>query len=339
MTTNKQSAVDSYAALPDAALLRLLFTGGERLPREFALEAISRGERLTPALAEILKNEKNWTADLPRYWAVIHASYLLGAIGGEKAVEPLIAALLYGSKYDNDWVTEELPSIFGQLGPCAVAPLKRLATNPYLDWEPRSGALYGLAALTLRSPEYDGEVFSFIAGIAADAEEDLDTRASAALTLMDFQRAQYKGIILSVAAAAKELGVYDENDVARAFSGDGNIYWYKRDWLEFYSPEKLAMRDRDWKAEGINWEPDDADIFDEDEYSLVSSKAALEYLGANAPLAVITRETISLIRRGLFHGSLKEEYALAMDIYRVIGALFDGPEEHAADKIKPGRTG
>lgn len=155
---------------------------------------------------------------------------------------------------------------------------------------------------------------------------------------MDFQRAEYKGIILSTLAVTKELGVYNETDVARAFSGDGDLYWYKRDWLEFYFPEKLSERDKDWKEEGINWEPDAADIFDENEYPLISRKAALKYLGVNTPLAVITRETLSLIRRGLFHGSIKEEYALAMDLYRIISALYADSEEHLINGVNSGKA-
>jgi hypothetical protein len=80
----------------------------------------------------------------------------------------------------------------------------------------------------------------------------------------------------------------------------------------------------------------DADIFDENEYPLISRKAALKYLGVNTPLAVITRGTLSFIRQGLFHGSIKEEYALAMDIYQAITASGDALEaEQDREHSKP----
>jgi len=54
-------------------------------------------------------------------WAPIHAWHALGQLRAEAAAEPLLA--LFDFSEDSDWVTEDLPDVFGMIGPAALPGL------------------------------------------------------------------------------------------------------------------------------------------------------------------------------------------------------------------------
>jgi hypothetical protein len=83
----------NYSMLPDDELLDLLYTEEDCLSRAAVDEVIRRGERMAPLLSEIVSNQFKWTRQVPEWWAVVHASFLLGAIGTESTVIPLLRAL------------------------------------------------------------------------------------------------------------------------------------------------------------------------------------------------------------------------------------------------------
>lgn len=241
----------SYSDLSDQDLIRLTFTERDQLPMAFAREAISRGARLIPALATIVRDEHNWEREDTGWWAVIHASHLLGAIGGTEAISPFIDAFILAEEHDADWLFDEFPSIFGALGPGVIAPLRELASDPSRDWHLRERAMAGLGAVALRHPELETEVFPFIAEIAADTGEDPETRGWAADVLLDLGRAEYKAVLRSLLESGIASHLYTEKHV-ETMGTKTHLYWYQRDWLDFYSPEELAKRRKRWDDERLN---------------------------------------------------------------------------------------
>jgi hypothetical protein len=122
-----------YAMLSDDELLDLLYTAEDRLPRAAADEVVRRGERTVPLLSEIVSNQFKWTRRVPEWWAVVHASFLLGAIGTESTVIPLLRAPRWADAFDCDWVTEAMPSIFGRIGPARLNAVSAMARQWGLD--------------------------------------------------------------------------------------------------------------------------------------------------------------------------------------------------------------
>jgi len=55
-------------------------------------------------------------------WAPIHARRTLGLLQAEAAIEPLFS--LFTGMYESDWVTEELPEVFGMIGQAALPRLR-----------------------------------------------------------------------------------------------------------------------------------------------------------------------------------------------------------------------
>jgi len=83
----------NYENIDDDTLPNLLFTQEDRLPLAAVDEFIRRGERMVKPLSDIVSKQYSWTRDMPEWWAVFHAEYILGAIGGEDVVMPLLKGM------------------------------------------------------------------------------------------------------------------------------------------------------------------------------------------------------------------------------------------------------
>ncbi|MBI4802158.1 MAG: SEC-C domain-containing protein [Elusimicrobia bacterium] len=232
-----------FKKLTDAELIAGAFTGADQLPKAWTWEVIARGERLVPALSSILLNECNWHRSDAGWWAVVHAAYLLGAIGGEQAVPILLHARRLAEEWEIEWISDEIPSIFGRVGPKALPYLREAALARKAGWYSRTEALEGMAAVTLRHPETEREVFTLIGAIASDASEDNETRAWAGQILMDFGKREYEPLLRSLIDCGAAQEVFDRADLLSAMENP-DYHWYSSDWLDFYDPEEIAERRR-----------------------------------------------------------------------------------------------
>lgn len=235
-----------WARLSDEDFVRMLFTEGDQLPLEFAREAVSRGARILPRLAGAASEHCVWHRSDAGLWAPVHAVLLLGAIGGAAAIDPLIAALHLAEEFENEWVIEALPSIFGGLGPDALGPLRSIALDPEEDWMTRHTAMGCMAGVALRHPEQDAEIFQFIGRVAGDEAEENDVRAWASLVLLHFSRREHKSLLLKLVDSGVAEGLYGKLDVRKGMSMP-RVVRYGHDWLEFYRPEQIAERRRRWE--------------------------------------------------------------------------------------------
>jgi hypothetical protein len=89
-------------------------------------------------------------SDNPVVWAPLHAWRALGQLRAEEAIQPLIPLF---HEIDDDWLAEELPEVFGLIGPAAVTPLGVYLADTSHDWYPRAIAAESLAAIGQRHPE------------------------------------------------------------------------------------------------------------------------------------------------------------------------------------------
>jgi hypothetical protein len=86
--------------------------------------------------------------DDPACWAPIHAWRALAGLRAEAAVLPLLA--LCATMAGNDWIDEELPSIFGLIGEPAVAPLRAWLCDDLRSEEGRILAADGIREIGCR---------------------------------------------------------------------------------------------------------------------------------------------------------------------------------------------
>src|SRR5687767_7435079 len=106
----------SCRPLADERLLDFLRLEEDRVPRGVADEIVRRGDRLREPLAALCADDLAWRQDGPAFWIPVHATFLLGAIGGPAALPGLLAALEASCRHDVDWVWEAIPSVLGPLG-------------------------------------------------------------------------------------------------------------------------------------------------------------------------------------------------------------------------------
>jgi len=106
----------NYTEFTDDALLGLLSTEEDRVPRAAADEIIARGPQMVHPLTWLAMAPSNWQADGPAWWAPIHATYLLGAIGGEDAFMGLLVAADHAEANECEWVLTALPAMLARQG-------------------------------------------------------------------------------------------------------------------------------------------------------------------------------------------------------------------------------
>jgi len=239
-------------------LIDLLFSEEDRLPRAAIDEVIGRGDEIVQLLAGIVMDRMAWTDGLPEWWAPVHASYALGSIGTVETLVPLLASLRWSDAYDNEWVTEDLPSILGSLGPISYDALVSIVNDRSAGWSARSIAMDALGSQALRFPEKEEEVMGLLGRVLRDRKEEFGAMRSAAFVLIDFRRSDFRRELLRL---AKDEVNYQQqySDYRPAFTPDEvsrdlsmprlSMDAYIRDWLEFYSAEEIARRQQRWDRE------------------------------------------------------------------------------------------
>jgi Protein of unknown function (DUF1186) len=94
------------------------------------------GPEHIPDLIRMAKDpELRWAySDTLEVWAPIHAWRVLGELHAEAAIEPLLS-LFEDSDEDDDWVMEELPEVYGMIGPAALPAITAyIADVSHNEW-------------------------------------------------------------------------------------------------------------------------------------------------------------------------------------------------------------
>jgi hypothetical protein len=74
-------------------------------------------------------SDLNWAeSESLEVWAPLHAWRSLGQLKAEAAIKPLIA--IFNEMDDSDWFREEMPDVFGLIGPTAISDLAEFLANP-----------------------------------------------------------------------------------------------------------------------------------------------------------------------------------------------------------------
>lgn len=84
-------------------------------------------------------------------WAPYHAWRALGQLHAEAAIEPLLS--LYKTEEDNEWVIEEVPVVFGLIGPVALPALTAFMSDPSNSEGSRAHAARSIEAIAKTSPD------------------------------------------------------------------------------------------------------------------------------------------------------------------------------------------
>jgi uncharacterized protein YchJ len=153
--------------------------------------------------------------------------------------------------------------------------------------------------------------------------------------LLDFRLKEHEELLFEL-AEFPENDVYHPDDVREALSKkEPDLYWYQRDWLDFYSEKKRAERLKRWEgtrlSENEAWQHSVKDLEDEDEgLPMLTRKQAERMLGELLPLAQRIKERMEPDSSGLSKEDFQEQYALAMELHAAVRTdrsryrVFDG---------------
>jgi hypothetical protein len=241
------------AVAADSRLLELLRTEEDRLPAAAAEEILRRGRAMVEPLAAICRDERAWRREDALFWTPVHASYLLGALGDERAAGALLAAFRWSVRYDVDWVWEMMPSLLGAAGRPVAGALRNLVRDPDAAGFDRAAAVHALAGVAARHPVEQGDALDFLKARAADEAEEEAVRDAAAWALLKFARPGDRGVV-AAAALRQRWGdgppALDPARVEEAFArGAQDLAEYRRDWMAFYRPGEIEARQLRWRRE------------------------------------------------------------------------------------------
>ncbi len=143
----------SAYAPPVDSLLKIGDPREQSGPRDYVASGV--GPEHVPDLIRVLQDEKlhHANSESPEVWGPLHAWRALGQLRAEAAIEPLLGLLHLVDDEDDDWVGEELPGIFGQIGAAAIAPLEQYAASAQSPMFARQAAADGLKEIGQQHPQ------------------------------------------------------------------------------------------------------------------------------------------------------------------------------------------
>ncbi|MBN1995427.1 MAG: DUF1186 domain-containing protein [Anaerolineae bacterium] len=150
-----QPVVETTGDYP-APVAQLLSLGDVRDQPQWAdYPALGLTLEHTPDLIRMaLDEDLNWAdSDTDEVWAPIHAWRALGQLRAEAAIEPLMSLFGRVDEFDDDWVGEDLPDVFGLIGRPALEPLSRYLANPDHSLWARVTAAQSFVKIGRRHPE------------------------------------------------------------------------------------------------------------------------------------------------------------------------------------------
>lgn len=124
-----------------------------------------RAEHITDLIRMTQDDDLHWAdGDSLEVWAPMHAWRALGQLRAEAAIESLLELLHRVDDDDDDWVGEELPEVFGLIGPAAIPALAAYLANAKHRPYARAAAAAAFAHIARKHPAARNECISGLVG-------------------------------------------------------------------------------------------------------------------------------------------------------------------------------
>jgi hypothetical protein len=160
------------------------------------------GPEHVPALLAMVVDESLDASDREsgEYWAPVHAWRALGQLRAEEAIAPFIALL--DEWPDADYFHEEVPEIFGMIGPVALPALTTFLNEETHDMFARSTAARSIEMIGRMHPALrDTAVAAISAPLATYAQNDRTFNALLLSPLLDLEAVETMPLIRDMYAA------------------------------------------------------------------------------------------------------------------------------------------
>lgn len=158
---------------------RLLTYGDCRELREWPdyVSELGLGPEHIPDLIRMATDEDlKWAdSDSLEVWAPVHAWRALGQLKAEEAMEPLMSLFDDLDDAGDDWVLEELPTVYGMIGPAAISTLSAYLADPSHGESPRIAITDCLENIAKEHPEAYDECVAILTRQLERFEENLES--------------------------------------------------------------------------------------------------------------------------------------------------------------------
>lgn len=124
--------------------------------------ALGIGPEHIPDLIQMATDEELHGADAQstEVWAPMHAWRALGQLRAVEAVEPLLGLL--SRLEDDDWVHEELPDVFGMIGPAVLPALAEYMADLFHNVSARISVITSIENIAKQWPGAKGECLAHL---------------------------------------------------------------------------------------------------------------------------------------------------------------------------------
>ena len=203
------------------------------------VEAYGLTDEHIPALIQLAAEEDLDWEDAEECYAPIHAYRALGQLRAEAAIQPLVSLL---DNDDSDWFMEDLPIVFGMIGPACLPALTDYLNRAEPSAWSKSAAADGLEKIAVYHPEHrDDCVARLTEALSHHQQQPPELNGSLVARLLHLQATESAS---EIEAAYKE-GPMDEMvcgswarvqiDLGLATAAD-------------FSPEELQHQTPEWMA-------------------------------------------------------------------------------------------
>jgi len=239
-----------FSHLSIQELLSKLEELGDQVPMELVQAILAKEPEAVIPLRDILHDDNYWEAEDNRQLMPLHAVKLLGMLADPRALPHLVDALILACKVGDYSIMEDLPTVFGRIGPPAISPLEEFIHAHKGDnkfWYPRSTAGDGLLAIALHNPHEQERILTFLHELFSE-EDDEELLGFAAKSLLNFSDPSS----IPVLEKAFDRGIIDDYIIRRddLLKKRGKpLGMYNNDLLHFYDPEPVGERQVRWEME------------------------------------------------------------------------------------------
>ena len=144
-----------------------------------------------PDLIRMAVDEELNSADseFAEVWAPLHAWRTLGQLGAVEAILPLLSLMHHVDDDGDDWVGEDLPIVFGLIGPAAIAALADYLADDHHGVWARTAVIISIGEIEKRHPESRADCAAAIVhSLERFDENDPTMNAELVLALAQFRR-------------------------------------------------------------------------------------------------------------------------------------------------------
>ena len=184
-----------------------------------------------PALISIATDKELNLSDSEgtEIWAPTHAWRVLGQLHAVEAVEPLLT--LFDLKGDSEWVMEELPEVFGLIGPQALPTLEAyLADSTHKEWA-RVNMATGVKEIGKRWPDARLASIAILStSLEHSVADETDFSSSLVTNLIDLEAKEAAPVIEQA---------FKDDRIDLSITGDWDDV---RESLGLMSPEEVEKR-------------------------------------------------------------------------------------------------